>query len=165
VAGLYDDKDLGDLHARVNAAHDTLYAPERRRLYDLALPEADLARAVRAAAQTGRRAPASTVEERPETPELALDPTAEVTGPVLRKLRESRGIELGDIAQRSKISERYLRALEDEKFTDMPAVVYVRGYILEYARALRLDAPRVAESYLARYRKLSALPPPPPATP
>jgi flagellar biosynthesis protein FlhG len=165
VAGLYDEHDLAELHARVNAAHDTLYAPERRRLYDLALPEADLARAVRAAAQTGRRAPAAAVEERPETPELALDPTAEVTGAVLRKLRESRGIELGDIAQRSKISERYLRALEDEKFTDMPAVVYVRGYILEYARALRLDAPRVAESYLARYRKLSTLPPPPAATP
>jgi flagellar biosynthesis protein FlhG len=167
VSGLYDEHDLTELHTRVNAAHDTLYAPERRRLYDLALPEADLARAVRAAAQTGRRAPAaSTVEERPDTtPEVTLDLTAEVTGAVLRKVRESRGIELGDIAQRTKISERYLRALEDERFTEMPAVVYVRGYVMEYARALRLDAPRVAESYLARYRKLSALPAPPPATP
>src|SRR6185369_8738044 len=102
VSGLYDEHDLTELHTRVNAAHDTLYAPERRRLYDLALPEADLARAVRAAAQTGRRAPAaSTVEERPDTtPEVTLDLTAEVTGAVLRKVRESRGIELGDIAQR-----------------------------------------------------------------
>ena len=57
VAGLYDEHELTELHARVNAAHDTLYSPERRRLYDLALPEADLARAVRAAAQTGRRPP------------------------------------------------------------------------------------------------------------
>src|SRR6266700_3771677 len=50
VAGLYDENELAALHARANAAHDTLFAPERRRLYDLALPEADLARAVRAAA-------------------------------------------------------------------------------------------------------------------
>jgi len=34
----------------------------------------------------------------------------------------------------------------------MPAAVYVRGYVTEYARALRLDPQRAAESYLARYR-------------
>ena len=54
VAGLYDEHELADLHARANAAHDTLFAPERRRLYDLALPEADLARAVRARPRTTR---------------------------------------------------------------------------------------------------------------
>src|SRR3982751_2681404 len=52
VAGLYEDHELAELHARVNAAHDTLFSPERRRLYDLSLPEADLARAVRRTAQT-----------------------------------------------------------------------------------------------------------------
>ena len=38
----------------------------------------------------------------------------------------------------------------------MPAAVYVRGYVMEYARALRIDAARVTESYLARYRKSAA---------
>jgi flagellar biosynthesis protein FlhG len=163
ISGLYEDHELAELHARVNAAHDTLFAPDRRRLYDLALPEADLARAVRAAANAGRRPPPAmgptAPEERADTSEIAFDPDAEVTGEFLRKVRQSRGIELGDISQRTKISERYLRALEDEVFTDMPAVVYVRGYIMEYARALRLDAPRVTESYLARYRKKNAAAP------
>ncbi len=128
VAGLYEDHELAELHARVNAAHDTLFSPERRRLYDLSLPEADLARAVRAASAI-RRPPATTsaTEERAEAAEASLDPAAEVTGAALRKLRESKGIELGEIAQRTKISERYLRAIEDEHFTDMPAAVYVRG--------------------------------------
>ena len=54
IAGLYDEHELAALHARINAAHDTLFAPDRRRLYDLALPEADLARAVRAAASLPR---------------------------------------------------------------------------------------------------------------
>ena len=156
IAGLYEDHELAELHARVNAAHDTLFAPDRRRLYDLALPEADLARAVRAAANAGRRAsPAmgpSAAEERADTSEIAFDPDAEVTGEFLRKVRQARGIELGDISQRTKISERYLRALEDEQFGDMPAAVYVRGYVTEYARALRLDPQRAAESYLVRYR-------------
>jgi flagellar biosynthesis protein FlhG len=130
-------------------------------VYDLALPEADLARAVRAAASAGRRAPAavSAVEERAEPPE-AIDPGAEITGEFLRKLRQTRGIELGDIAQRTKISERYLRAIEDERFADMPAAVYVRGYVMEYARALRLDPQRIVEAYLARYRKGAGTPQP-----
>ncbi|HEY4394667.1 MAG TPA: helix-turn-helix domain-containing protein [Polyangia bacterium] len=162
IAGLYEEHELADLHARVNAAHDTLFAPDRRRLYDLALPEADLARAVRAAANAGRRAPAlpAAAEERSETSELAMDPDAEVTGAYLRKIRQTRGIELSDISQRSKISERYLRAIEDERFSDMPAAVYVRGYVMEYARALRMDAHRVTESYLVRYRKGTAAPAP-----
>ena len=161
VAGLYDDHELAELHARVNAAHDTLFAPERRRVYDLALPEADLARAVRAAASAGRRAPAAanTVEERAEPPET-IDPGAEITGEFLRKLRQTRGIELGDIAQRTKISERYLRAIEEERFSDMPAAVYVRGYVMEYARALRIDPQRVVEAYLTRFRKGSGTPQP-----
>ncbi len=158
IAGLYDDHELAALHARINAAHDTLFAPDRRRLYDLALPEADLARAVRAAAavtrpavRTGGSAGAA-VEDRPDASEAVIDPAAEVTGAFLKKVREIRGLELNDIAQRTKISERYLRALEDEQFTDMPAAVYVRGYVTEYARALRLNPQRAAESYLARYR-------------
>ena len=51
IAGLYEEAELAALHARASAAHDTLFAPERRRQYDLSLPEADLARAVRRAAQ------------------------------------------------------------------------------------------------------------------
>jgi flagellar biosynthesis protein FlhG len=160
IAGLYEEHELVELHARVNAAHDTLFAPERRRLYDLALPEADLARAVRAAANTARRAPAGANEERPEISEALVDPTAEITGAFLRKVREQRGLELGDISQRTKISERYLRAIEEERFGDMPAAVYVRGYVLEYARVLRIDAHRVTESYLVRYRKSLATPAP-----
>ena len=158
IAGLYDDHELAALHARINAAHDTLFAPDRRRLYDLALPEADLARAVRAAAAVtrpavGTRASAgAAVEDRPDASEAVIDPAAEVTGAFLKKVREIRGLELNDIAQRTKISERYLRALEDEQFADMPAAVYVRGYVTEYARALRLNPQRAAESYLARYR-------------
>ncbi|HXU63354.1 MAG TPA: helix-turn-helix domain-containing protein [Polyangia bacterium] len=161
ISGLYEDHELAELHARVNAAHDTLFAPDRRRLYDLALPEADLARAVRAAANAGRRpsAPLPTTEERAETSEMVVDPDAEITGEFLRKIRQSRGIELGDISQRTKISERYLRALEEENFTDMPAAVYIRGYVMEYARALRIDAHRVTERYLARYRKNAAAAP------
>jgi flagellar biosynthesis protein FlhG len=158
IAGLYDEQELADLHARANAAHDTLFAPERRRLYDLALPEADLARAVRAAAANGTRRPGAptNVDDRHESPEPAIELGDDVSGALLKKIRVGRGIELGDIAHRTKISERHLRAIEDERFGDMPAAVYVRGYVLEYARFIRIDAPRAAESYLRRLHAKAA---------
>jgi len=162
VAGLYDEEELASLHARANAAHDTLFAPEKRRLYDLALPEADLARAVRAAAQSGRRGTvangsgengsADRRELRSESPEPVVEIGDEVTGAVLRKIRESRGLDLAEISQRTKISERHLRSIEEERFGEMPAAVYVRGFVTEYARMLRIDATRVAELYLRRFR-------------
>jgi len=40
--------------------------------------------------------------------------------------------------------------------------VYVRGYVMEYARSLRIDAQRAAESYL---RRLNAAEPPAPPRP
>jgi flagellar biosynthesis protein FlhG len=158
IAGLYDEQELADLHARANAAHDTLFAPERRRVYDLSLPEADLARAVRAAAANGGRRPGlpGPTEDRHESPEPVLEVGDEVTGASLRKIREARGIELGDIAHRTKISERHLRAIEEERFGDMPAAVYVRGYVMEYARAIRIDAQKAVDSYLRRYHARSA---------
>jgi flagellar biosynthesis protein FlhG len=159
IAGLYDEQELTDLHARANAAHDTLFAPERRRIYDLALPEADLARAVRAAAANNARRPGlpgAAPDERHESPEPIIDMGDDVSGAVLKKIREARGIELGDIAHRTKISERHLRAIEEERFGDMPAAVYVRGYVMEYAKSIRIDPQKAVESYLRRYNARNA---------
>jgi cytoskeletal protein RodZ len=38
--------------------------------------------------------------------------------------------------------------LEEESFENLPALVYVRGFIMEYAKALNLDPHKVADSYL-----------------
>ena len=152
VTGLYDDAEIAALHARANAAHDTLFAPERRRHYDLSLPEADLARAVRRAAQAPRvDATVPAKAELAASTEAAVDVTGEITGAVLRRVRESRGIELGELAQKTKIGERHLRSIEDERFDELPAAVYVRGFVTQIARLLRIDPARAAECYLRRF--------------
>jgi cytoskeletal protein RodZ len=61
-------------------------------------------------------------------------------------------VELREIAERSKIGMAYLHALEGELFPKLPAAVYVRGFLAEYARALGLDVERVKQTYLARFR-------------
>jgi flagellar biosynthesis protein FlhG len=89
-------------------------------------------------------------------PEIILEPGAEVTGPVLRRLREARGVDLHTISQKTKIGIGHLRAIEDERFDLMPAVVYVRGFLVEYAKFLRLDVKRVLDTYLERYKGIRA---------
>ena len=46
----------------------------------------------------------------------------------------------------------YLQALEGEVWSKLPAAVYVRGFLAEYARSLGLDGERVKQTYLARFK-------------
>jgi flagellar biosynthesis protein FlhG len=61
-------------------------------------------------------------------------------------------MDLSEVAQRTKISERYLRSIESERFDELPAPVYVRGFITQFARFLRIDPARASEHFLKRFR-------------
>ncbi len=75
------------------------------------------------------------------------------TGSSLRGIRESLGIDLKQIYQKTKINREHLQWLEEEDFANLPAPVYIRGFIMEYAKALNLDPHRVADSYLESYHQ------------
>ncbi len=69
-------------------------------------------------------------------------------GSWLRRQREAREIGLRDISSASKISIRYLEALEEDRFEVLPASVFVRGFLREYAKIVGLDPDEVVNSYL-----------------
>ena len=71
-------------------------------------------------------------------------------GSVLRRVRLSRGIELEEIAAQTKIHEPFLSCIEANQYRDLPADVYVRGFLKQYAHCLRLDPEKVADSYLRK---------------
>ncbi len=75
------------------------------------------------------------------------------SGSSLRGIRESIGFDLKQISQKTKISRQNLAWLEEESFENLPALVYIRGFIMEYAKALNLDPHRVADSYLESYHR------------
>jgi len=75
------------------------------------------------------------------------------TGSSLRGIRESIGFDLKQISQKTKISRQNLEWLEEESFENLPALVYIRGFIMEYAKALNLDPHRVADSYLESFHR------------
>ncbi len=67
-------------------------------------------------------------------------------GATLRDARVKRGLTVEQVAQETRISNRFLQALEAEQFDALPAPVYVRGFLRSYANFLRLDpAPLLVE--------------------
>ncbi|HEY0193883.1 MAG TPA: helix-turn-helix domain-containing protein [Kofleriaceae bacterium] len=160
ISGLYDPASLEAVHRRLDLAYTTLMDAAKRKEYDMELfPDGvpmPITPIVAATAEVSAPRPAAKVDDpatlaaRPPMPEIS--PLTEFTGPLLRQIREAIGIELREIAERSKIGMAYLSALEGEVFAKLPAAVYVRGFLAQYARALGLDGERVKETYLARFR-------------
>ncbi|MEW6587207.1 MAG: RodZ domain-containing protein [Nitrospirota bacterium] len=70
-----------------------------------------------------------------------------MVGDVLRKRREELGLDLRRISETLKIKCDYLKAIEEEAHERLPADVYVKGYIHEYARILDLDPDATLRSY------------------
>ena len=75
-------------------------------------------------------------------------------GTWLRRQRELREISLREIADVTKISIRYLEALEQDRFDVLPAPVFAKGFLREYARYVGLDAVEVVNSYLTAQEAL-----------
>jgi cytoskeleton protein RodZ len=59
-------------------------------------------------------------------------------GSYLREQRAARGISLEDLARATRISPRYLQALEAEQFQELPAPVFTKGFIRAYCQAIDL---------------------------
>jgi cytoskeleton protein RodZ len=57
-------------------------------------------------------------------------------GAHLRELRTRRGVSLDELARTTRVASRYLEALERDAFNDLPAPVFIRGFIRAYCQAL-----------------------------
>ncbi len=66
-------------------------------------------------------------------------------------LREQQCLTVRHIADRTKVSTRYLELIEEEAYTKLPARTYVRGLLMLYAKALGYEAERVITDYMKRY--------------
>jgi flagellar biosynthesis protein FlhG len=154
TSSLLEDAELASAQARLDEAYDTLLDPVRRRAYDLStFPEQT---ADPTSASIAR--PALAAEQLMLQSELAreIGPDTDFTGALLRKVRESQGIAIEEISSRTKISRSHLAAIEDESYDALPAIVYVRGFVSELAKYLRLDPAQVQRTYLRRMREKRA---------
>ncbi|MBU1429727.1 helix-turn-helix domain-containing protein, partial [Myxococcota bacterium] len=144
--GLYRAEEIKALLEDFKAAYETLVDPERRRRYDQQLyPQG----------HPSARA-AEAVKRGPPRPALPADPLslldlpqdAVIDGPVLAMVRQLCQVPLAEIAERTKISMFTLRCIEEPRYADLPAPVYLRGFLKQIATLLHLDGDRVVREYM-----------------
>lgn len=70
-------------------------------------------------------------------------------GTELREERERKGVDLAAISERTKISERYLRALEADEHVQLPGGIFNKGMVRGYCQHLHLDEREWLQRYAA----------------
>lgn len=148
--GLYRQDETARLLVRMKKAYDTLLDPQRRRDYDRRVfPEGhpSLRRADERVASAPPR-PRATPPANPLAV-LGYDDDSPLGGATLTAVRGLGGVSLEDIADRTKISMYTLRCIEGEQHQDLPAAVYLKGFLRQIATMLRLDSRRLIDDYMA----------------
>jgi Helix-turn-helix domain/Domain of unknown function (DUF4115) len=72
-------------------------------------------------------------------------------GSLLGEARQARGVTLEQAAAATRIRVRHLAALEEDRLAELPAPVYVRGYLRTYATYLEIDAGALVDAYEATH--------------
>jgi len=72
---------------------------------------------------------------------------AATIGEQLRLAREERGIPLREISDETRISIRYLEAIEAGDFKRLPGGIFNRSFVKAYARCIGYDEKKAVEAY------------------
>lgn len=86
--------------------------------------------------------------------EQEIENKTEFDGAFLQKVREYKQVSIERMAEMTKISKTYIRNIEADEFSKLPADVYTRGFVYQYAKCLKLNPDLVATSYIQHLRKL-----------
>jgi curved DNA-binding protein CbpA len=87
----------------------------------------------------------------PDAPSEPVRVPELVNGSVLKSLREGRHLSIDQIAALSKIGSRFLKALEEDRHEALPGRVFARGFLIEYARAIRVSEAELVDRYLRHW--------------
>jgi flagellar biosynthesis protein FlhG len=143
---LFSPEEVKKIHDKVEEAYRVLRDPRSQRAYDLALRgEGEL---------TTLPAPSPVVTHRVLSPKqieeaLGGDEICR-SGESLAKIRRYLLLDIDEVAVEIKVSKHNLEAIEEEDVNNLPAPVYLKGFLRVYAKLLGLDAKQVTDEYLAR---------------
>jgi len=139
--------DASAIRERVETAYRVLSDGDARRSYDDSLAESGNAEAAEPLGDEELPEPVAA----PAEPFEDLEEGGDYDGARLRRARLRRGLDLEEIAAKTKVNPSYLSYLEEERFGDLPPRVYVRGFVMAYATCLGFESAAVAASYMRRY--------------
>src|SRR3974390_2159280 len=74
--------------------------------------------------------------------------TKDTFGESLKREREMRGVTLEEVSSATRIATRFLKAIEDEQWEQLPGGVFNRGFVRAVARYLGLDEENTVAEYV-----------------
>lgn len=80
-------------------------------------------------------------------------------GQTLREARTGRGIELTEVERVTKVRIKFLRAMEEDRWADLPGPYYARSFLSTYARFLDLDDEALVDEYRSTFEQADRAPP------
>ena len=91
-----------------------------------------------------------TEQQTGEAPRSAHEGQLAGIGAALRLAREQRNLSQIDLARNLRLEPRIVRQLEEERFDELPAPAFVRGYLRSVGKELGLDTARLLELFDAQ---------------
>jgi len=86
-----------------------------------------------------------------------------VPGARLSEARQAQGLATGDVARRLKLSVGQVEALEAGRYHDLPGPIFVRGFIRNYAKLVKLDPDELLQAAADSLPQAAARPEMPPS--
>lgn len=122
-------EEIQNYLSRIDEAYQTLSDPQKRLEYDEILQIA---------------------REANDSPNPLPDP---FTGQVLKQYRENARLSLEEVFRITRIPVRFLRAIEEELVTELPARVYLQGFVKNLAHVYKLPAQEASRLFLEHFDK------------
>lgn len=74
-------------------------------------------------------------------------------GEFLKQVREYKNVSVEKMSEMTRVSKTNIKNIESENTEPLPALVYVRGFVYQYAKCLKLNPELVASSYIHQLKK------------
>lgn len=80
-------------------------------------------------------------------PDIDAERAINPPGQRLRQTRETLGLSRKDVANQLRLSNETIVALEEDRYDALPAPIFVRGYLRNYASVLKLPGDELVDGY------------------
>jgi len=166
---VFTKEEAEELMRLVDEAYSTLGDRTRRKEYDASL--APVQKKAPSGHNDSTTLNSSPKEDKGSTPpyrahkrnelQFEVDPAFEdeiknqslFDGIFLQKIRLYKNVSLKSLSDQTRISRFYLSAIETHDFDSLPAPVFLRGFVTQYARILRLQEKKVVDSFMKFFRE------------